>query len=265
MTNSPRPWVLAETNYGAIRERGFEVAVLPCGATEPHNLHLPYGTDSLQVEELAERACAAAWERGSRVVRLPVIPYGTETNLREFPLAMNPNPSTLLLILRDLLGSLAQSGIHKLLILNGHGGNDFKPMLRELYGQTPVHLFLCDWFRGLTADVQREIFESPGDHAGEMETAFIMAYFPHLVAQDAATGALQADDGALRPTQLEAVNQGWVNMTRPWHLLTTNTGAGNPHAATAEKGRRLMEVMVPRLSNFLVDVARLPANETFPY
>jgi len=265
MTSAPRPWVLAEANYSQVRHPGYDVAVLPCGATEPHNLHLPYGTDTYQVEELAERACKAAWERGARVIRLPAIPYGTETNLREFPLAMNLNPSTLLLIFRDLITTLERSGVHKLLILNGHGGNDFKPLLRELYGQTSVQLFLCDWFRGISADVQREIFDSPGDHAGEMETAFGLACFPHLVALRPETGELRADAGTMQPTQLDAVNRGWVSITRPWHLLTTNSGAGDPHPATAEKGRRLVEVLVTRLSDFLVELARLPLGEKFPY
>ena len=51
------------------------------------------------------------------------------------------------------------------------------------------------------------------------------------------------------------VIRGWVGITRPWHLLTTNSGSGNPHEATAEKGRRLMEVLVERLAPFLVDLA----------
>ena len=51
------PWRLAELNYGQIKgEAPFEVAVLPLGATEPHNLHLPYGTDTFQVEVIASRA-----------------------------------------------------------------------------------------------------------------------------------------------------------------------------------------------------------------
>ena len=56
-------------------------------------------------------------------------------------------------------------------------------------------------------------------------------------------------------TRFEAVNRGWVSITRPWHLLTTNAGAGNPHAATAEKGRRLIEVLVDRLAGFLVELS----------
>lgn len=251
-------WKLAETNYGVVKDRSYEVAVLPMGATEPHNRHLPYGTDTFEVTALADRACAAAHDDGAKLILLPAIPYGTETNLREFPFAMNLLPSTLCAVIRDLVASLAQSGIRKLLLLNGHGGNDFKPTLRELHGQTSVHIFLCDWFRGLSADVQSEIFEDPGDHAGEMETSLMLAYFGDLVAEG-------ADDGRMNATRFEAVNAGWVGITRPWHLLTTNSGAGNPAPASAEKGRRLMDVMVERLAAFLVELSAAEVDERFPY
>ncbi|MDB5389457.1 MAG: crnA 2 [Planctomycetaceae bacterium] len=260
-----RPWVLAEVPYQFVKDNRYAAAVLPMGATEPHNLHLPYGTDTYEVEELAEQACATAYGKGAMVARLPVIPFGTETNLERFPLAMNLNPSTLRWVISDLVDSLDKSGIKKLLILNGHGGNDFKPLLRELYGKTPVQIFLCDWFKGLAADAQREIFDSPGDHAGEMETSMGLAFFPDLVQIDPITGDLAADQGRMRATQIQAVNQGWVSITRPWHLLTTNTGAGNPHLATAEKGKKLMEIMVKRLSEFLIELAELPMTDSFPY
>ena len=260
-----REWILSEINFGYVKDNPYEVAVLPMGATEPHNLHLPYGTDTYEAAEIASRACQAAFQRGARVVVLPAIPYGTETNLLEFPLAMNVNPSTLAMVIRDLVDSLARHGVPKLLILNGHGGNDFKPLLRELYGQTPVKLFLCDWYRAVSADVQRELFEEPGDHAGQMETSLALAFFPHLVATDPETGKILADQGTVKPTRLEAVNRGWVSITRPWHLLTTNTGVGNPHPATAEKGRRLMDVLVERIADFLVELARTPVDDTFPF
>jgi len=260
-----REWILSEINYGCVKDRPYEVAVLPMGATEPHNLHLPYGTDTYESLEIAGRACEAAFKRGARVVMLPAIPYGTETNLGAFPLAMNLNPSTLALVIGDLVASLEKQGMRKLLILNGHGGNDFKPVLRELYGKTRVHLFLCDWFRGISGDVQKQLCAEPGDHAGEMETAFGLAFFPDLVARDPKTGKLAADAGAMRPTRFEAVNRGWVSLTRPWHLLTTNTGAGNPHAATAEKGKQLVETIISRLADFLVELAAAKLDENFPF
>jgi creatinine amidohydrolase len=124
-------------------------------------------------------------------------------------------------------------------------------------------LFLCNWYRAL-ADREGEIFDDPGDHAGEMETAVILAYHPHLVARRE-DGSLLADDGTMQTTRFEAVNRGWVSMTRPWHLLTTNTGAGNPHPATAEKGRRMVEQVVERLAIFLVELSAAKVDERFPY
>lgn len=254
-----RPWHLADLSYRHVKDGPpFEVAVLPFGATEPHNLHLPYATDTLQVEAVADLACARAHGRGARVVRLPALPYGTETNQARFPLAMNLDPTTMLAIVTDLVASLAGSGIRKAVLLNGHGGNDLKWMLRQLYGRTPVHLFLCNWYK-VASDRHAAIFDDPGDHAGELETSMGLAHFPELVAPE------HADAGALAETRLEAVDRGWVEITRPWHLLTTNTGAGDPRPATAAKGRELTEVVAERLAGFLVELAARPLDERFPY
>ncbi len=264
MSDKMRPWILAESNLAEIQANPIRAAVLPFGATEPHNLHLPYGTDTYEVEALGDRACEVAWQAGARVVLLPTIPYGTETNMAKCPLAMNASPSTLSALIGDIAQSLADNGIQKLLLLNGHGGNDFKPAVREWMNRTPVKLFLCDWFSGLSKDVHPEIFEDAGDHAGEMETSLGLAYFSHLV-QTRSDGSLAADQGEPNTTRFEAINNGWVSISRPWHLLTTNTGCGNPHPATAEKGERLMDVMVERLSRFLIELASSDMDGRFPY
>lgn len=260
-----RPWMLSEINYGHVKQTRYEVAVLPMGATEPHNLHLPYGTDTFESEAITSRACEAATARGARVLQLPAIPYGTETNMLEFPFAMNLMPSTLGLVIRDLVKSLEKHGIRKFLILNSHGGNDFKPLLRELAPETDVRLFVCDWFKGLTADVVASIFTNKEDHAGEVETSLALAFFPQLVARDQDTGKLQADAGGVRSSRFDAVNKGWVGLSRPWHLLTTNSGSGNPHQATSEKGEKLMQVMVERLSQFLVELDQAKLDDLFPF
>ncbi len=254
-----RPWLLSELNYGLVKSMPpIDVAVLPLGATEPHNLHLPYGTDTFQVETVGERACALAYERGARVVLLPALPYGTETNQMRFPLAMNLNPTTVARVVTDLVRSLQTHGVRKCVLLNGHGGNDLKWLLRELHNETSVHLFLCNWYK-VAADQHRHIFEDAGDHAGELETSMGLAHFPNLVALD------QADPGALAVTRFEAVNRGWVEITRPWHLLTTNSGAGDPRPATAEKGRALTDIVGARIAGFLTELAASPTDERFPY
>ncbi len=258
-----RPWKLAETNYRDVKGQKYEVAVLPLGATEPHNLHLPYGMDTLEGDTVGEMICQAAWQRGAKVLLLPTLPYGTQTNQREFPFAMNLNPSTLGAVITDLVESLVYRGIRKIVLLNSHGGNDLKGLLRELYGRTSAHVFLCNWY-AIFGDVYGQIFDEPDDHAGEMETSLALALWPELVARNP-DGTLAADEGRKAQTRFEAVNRGWVSITRPWHLLTTNSGAGNPHAASAEKGRRLMEVVVDRLTGFLVELSEAPIDERFPY
>ncbi len=69
--------------------------MIPLGATEPHNLHLPYGTDALEASIIGDKVCEVAYRRGAKVVLLPTIPYGVQTNMRRLPLAINVNPATL--------------------------------------------------------------------------------------------------------------------------------------------------------------------------
>src|SRR5437016_5335893 len=237
-----RPYVLAEQNHAFIRGQRWEVAVLPFGATEPHNLHMPYGTDNFQVEEIGRRACASAYNAGARVLLLPTMPFGVNTNHLQVPgaLALSVNPTTLLHVLTDLVDALERQGLRKLVLLNGHGGNELKPLMRELHHRTKVFLCLCDWYR-VAQDRYPSLFEQPGEHADEMETSLGLAFFPELMRMEL------ADDGAAKPTKIDAINRGWVSITRPWHLVSKNTGLGNPAAATADKGRRLMEILIERL------------------
>ncbi|GAA4429396.1 creatininase family protein [Bremerella cremea] len=261
---APRPWKLSEVRYGHVKETSYEVAVLPLGATEPHNLHLPYGTDDYEGTMIGERICEAAHAQGAKVILLPTMPYGTETNMRKFPLAMNVNPSTLYAVVTDLVQSLVESGIKKVVLLNSHGGNEMKPLLRELYGKTEAHVFLCNWFKVLDGDDYHQIFKHNEDHAGEMETSLILAYNPELVARRS-DGSFDADSGAVRPMQFEALEKGWVSITRPWHLLTTNSGSGNPHEATAEKGEQLLQILANRLAPFLVQLSAANVDDSFPF
>lgn len=255
-----KPWRLDELNLHEVRARGpWEVAVIPFGATEPHNLHLPYGTDTCQVDRIGDMACERAFGRGARVCLLPAIPYGTESNLMRFPLAMNLQPSTLARVIGDLVDSLETHGIPKIVLLNGHGGNDLKWLLRELHGRVKPKLFLCNWYKVAT-DHDRTLFDGdPGDHAGRAETSLMMAFRPDLVRAE------QADPGAVAKSRFEAVNRGWVEITRPFDLLTTNSGVGAPFPADAETGRKLAGIVAERIADFLVELSASPVDETFPY
>src|SRR5256885_6028195 len=158
----PRPYILNELTWKAVRDARYEVAVLPWGATEAHNLHLPYSTDNVETERIAALAARHASERGARVVVLPVVPFGVNTGQLDIPLCLNLNPSTQALVLRDLATALAGQGVAKLVILNGHGGNDFRPKIREL--QPAGFPFLCtvNWYQG---GDPKPFFSGLGDHA----------------------------------------------------------------------------------------------------
>jgi creatinine amidohydrolase len=130
--------------------------------------------------------------------------------------------------------------------------------LRELYGSTSVHIFLCNWYK-VAADAYRDIFQDAGDHAGELETSVMLAHFPELVQLE------RADAGAIAQSRFEAVRRGWVEITRPWQLLTTNSGAGDPRPATPEKGHELTRMVVDRLSRFLTELSASELDPRFPF
>ena len=253
-----RPYVLSETNYRDIKKTDYAVAVLPIGATEPHNLHLPYGTDTLTVARICELACERAWAMGARVAVLPAIPFGVNTNTLDFPMVINMNPTTQLAVIGDIVDSLERGGVRKLVLVNGHGGNELGFILRQLHGG-PVFLSLINWWQ-VPRDQAAEILDTPGDHADEMETSVMMYLWPELVLPLA-----EADAGKVRPSRFEAVNRGWVKITRPWHLLTTNSGSGDPSAATTEKGARYVDLAVERIAGYLKQLADAQMDATFPF
>jgi len=137
-----KPYILQETNWKNVKAQKFEVAVIPWGATEPHNLHLPYGTDTLETSKIAEIAAGKAWERDAKVMVLPGIPFGVQNPGQiELPFCLHVSPSTQKILLTDIIKTIYNQGIRKIVILNGHGGNDIKPMIRELQVEIPRCFF----------------------------------------------------------------------------------------------------------------------------
>jgi creatinine amidohydrolase len=244
-----RPYVLAESTWKTVDATPYDVAILPWGATEAHNYHLPYATDNIQSEQIAIRAAALAWSRDAKVVVLPTVPFGVNTTQLDIKLCLNMNPSTQAAVLRDIVSSLEGQGIRKLLLLNGHGGNDFRQMIRELQPQTRVFLSAINWWS--CVDV-KQFIEEAGDHAGEAETAAMMHLAPELVAP-----LSEAGPGRARPSKLTGVREGWAWAPRRWTQVTADTGIGNPAKATAEKGEAYVNAAADRIAGFLVELADL--------
>ena len=242
-----RPYLLAESTWKTVDATPYDVAILPWGATEAHNYHLPYATDNIQCDGVAARSAEQAWSRGARVVVLPTVPFGVNTTQLDIKLCLNMNPSTQAAVLRDLVSSLEGQGIHKLLILNGHGGNDFRQMIREL--QPKVRLFLCtvNWYSCLDP---KPFFVEPGDHAGELETSLVQHIAPDLVLP-----LSEAGNGRARKFTVAGLRDGWAWAPRKWTSVSDDTGTGNPAAATPEKGARFLDAVAERLAGFYADLA----------
>lgn len=252
---STRPWVLAESVWPTVCEARYDVAVLPWGATEAHNRHLPYATDAIETESITIAAAGLAWEMGARVVVLPTVPFGVNTGQLAVPFCLNINPSSQLILLRDLVRSIEPHGVRKLVVVNGHGGNDFKPILRELQVETRLFLSFVNWWSMLDG---KAYFDEPGDHGGELETSTMLYFAPDLVRPLAEAGR-----GAARRFRIEALRQGWAWAQRDWPSVTSDTGVGDPAKASAEKGKRFADDSAARLAGYFVELAAADPRELY--
>ncbi len=251
-----RPYILTESNWRTIKDTSFEVAVLPWGACEAHNFHLPYGTDIFEGDAIGAEAARIAHERGAKITVLPTIPFGVNTGQHDVLLDINMNPSTQLAVLRDVVEVLNRQGIHKLIILNSHGGNDFKNMIRELGLKFP-EMFLCQCNIYQAVD-QKEFFENKDDHAGEMETSWMLYIKPELVRPLTAAG-----DGASKKFKFKAIQEGWAWAERKWTQVTRDTGVGDPRKATKEKGEKYFKAVTEKVGHFFYQVAKTGRDEMY--
>ena len=244
-----RPYILAETNWEALKNAEFELAILPWGATEAHNYHLPYATDVIESDYIAAESAKLAWEKGAKAIVLPTIPFGVNTGQSDIYLDINLNPSTQFAILCDVIEVLNRQGIYKLLIFNSHGGNNFKSIVRELGLKFPK-MFICvsNWFQSLERDL---FFENSGDHAEEMETSLLLYLKPELVLPKEKWG-----DGKEKKNKIKAFSEGWVWAERKWSKISEDTGVGNPILATKEKGERFFKAVTEKMADLFYEISK---------
>ena len=242
-----RPYILAETSWKEVRDTAFQVAVLPWGATEAHNRHLPYATDVIECDHVAAESARVAWEKGAKVIVLPTIPFGVQTGQLDIRLCINMNPSTQAAVLADVVHSLEVQGIHKLVVLNGHGGNDFRQMIRELQPRTRVFLCAINWYKVVDP---AGYFTDQGDHAGELETSVMLHAAPELVLP-----LSDAGDGRERRPRIAALREGWAWAPRRWTLVSAYICIGYPRAASAVLVVCYAEAVMCHVAYFLVYLA----------
>ena len=239
---------LAVSCYGKVKPLKYDLAILPWGATEPHNLHLPYLTDCILSHDIAVDAAKQALDRfGVRAMVLPYVTAGSQNpGQRELDFCIHYRYETQKAILTDIVASLYAQGYRRLLIINGHGGNTFKSMIRDLSLDYPDFLIATsEWFTFIPG---KEYFDEPGDHADELETSVMMHYHPELVDLN------EAGDGKSKKFASQMLNEKVAWVPRHWMKVSEDTGIGNPKKATAEKGKRYAEAVTAKYAQLFKEL-----------
>jgi creatinine amidohydrolase len=251
-----KPYILAESTWKVVKDINYKAALLPWGATEAHNYHLPYATDNYESSYVASESARIAWEKGAKTIVLPCIPYGVNTGQMDVKLCMNMNPSTQYAILKDVADVLLRHNIRKLVIINSHGGNNFKNMIRELSVDHPS-LFVCsiDWWRIGNAE---KYFDEPGDHAGELETSVMMHIQPQLLLP-----LNEAGPGREKKFKIKGLKDGWVTSQRQWTKVTQDTGVGNPIKSNSKKGESFLTMTTQEIAEFLIQLTKTAIEDLY--
>ena len=217
---------------------------------------MPYATDNYQIDAVAAEAAKRAHEQNGKVIVLPCIPFGVNTGQPDIRLDMNLNHSTQMAILRDIIEVLDRQGIYKLIVLNGHGGNTFKPLLRQLGLEFPNMFLLTSNFFQVAN--KSEIFDEEGDHADEMETSLMLHLHPDLVSD-----LNQAGNGTEKKSKITGIREGWAWSERRWSMVTEDTGIGNPKNATAEKGKAYFVAVCEKLAGLFIEVSEIEIQDRY--
>lgn len=242
---------LSVSNYGTTLNKHYDIAILPWGATEPHNLHLPYLTDCVLSHAIAVDSASKLADRYNinSMVLPPVFMGAQNPGQRGLPFCIHSRYETQKAILTDIVASLEEQGLYKLLIINGHGGNNFKNMIRDLSLDHPKFIIASsEWFKLCSP---KSFFEEIGDHADEVETSVMMYYHPELV------NLQEAGEGTSRQFSINELNNGNIWVPRNWEMVTKDTGIGNPAKSSALKGEKFANAIVEKYITFLHDYSRI--------
>src|SRR5689334_6855905 len=199
--------------------------LLPFGIIEKHGPHLPLGTDLLDVRH----AALSAAEQEYAVV-FPEYYFGQIAEARHEPGTMAYSRSMQLALLQETTDEMARNGCKKVLIVNGHGGND---SLLPYFAQTQLdkpHDYVVYVFDERTPDQGGPERKTKIDmHAGESETSKMLVSRPDLVHQDRASSESGADQ-ARQKIPSDVYTGIW------WYTRFPNHYSGEGAAATRELG-----------------------------
>jgi creatinine amidohydrolase len=219
------------------------IAILVFGACENHGDHMPFGSDFIFPTEIAKRLASKV----NNVIVLPAIPYGVSLHHDQFQMTMSINPETLVGVISDLLSSLIQNKIRRILIINGHDGNigPIEVAARSIKNKHPEMTIACleSWWI-LVGQLKKDLFEvwSGLGHGGEAETSAILAVRPDLVNMESAPKEVI-------PKLPENIRIFWK-----FDELTSTGATGAPQKASIEKGNEILQMLEDLLLSFIKEM-----------
>ncbi|MEM7382399.1 MAG: creatininase family protein [Bacteroidota bacterium] len=142
------------------------------------------------------------------------------------------------------------------LVFNSHGGNNFKPLLRELGLNFPdMFISLSNW-PGVVD--KSAFFEEEGDHADEMETSLVLYLKPELVLPREDWGK-----GGSKKHRIKAFSEGWAWAERKWSEISEDTGVGNPEFSSREKGEQFFKAVTEKMGKFFLELSKADPDDLY--
>lgn len=246
--------------------RDDDVVLVPIGATEQHGRHLPLLTDTAWAIAASEGAA-----RRAGALAAPPLHVGWSPHHLGYPGSLTLRPETLTQVTLDICESLVYHGFHRIVIVNGNRIANLPPLeiaASKLKHRTGAEVVVADV--GLIAKEEIDgICESaPGgqDHAGESETAFMLAWRPDLVDMSKAETRIPARRSSFfEAVEFEAAFYGnsisIVRSAADRPRGPKDSGvSGDALAATAGKGERIIEAIVTNLVCLIEEIRAQPVS-----
>lgn len=244
------------------------VAVLPVAAIEQHGPHLPVGVDSTLVDSVIAAALPHL-PAALPVLFLPTQQVGRSIEHIRFPGTLTLSAQTLIAVWTELGACVARAGLRKLVLFNSHGGqlSVMDIVARDLRTAHDLIVYSTNWFTLPLAEAAMGRFPPEehrfGIHGGDVETSMMLAARSDLVDMSRAQHFhSSAEERAARYPILGNGRSAKLG----WQMQDYNTlgAAGNASAATADKGRALIDSAGEQLARLLQEVSDLPLSTLNP-